>query len=55
MEVVLEHNEVDNLLRQALRDRGTKVPPGSVMRIRRNNKLGTIRIVFTDKPVKEKP
>jgi hypothetical protein len=49
MEVVIEHNEVEELLREALKARGTKAPPNSVMRVRRNNKLGTIRVVFTNK------
>jgi hypothetical protein len=55
VEVLLEHAEVEELLREALKARGTKAPPGSIMRVRRNNKLGTIRVVFTDKPVKDKP
>jgi len=54
MEIVVEHKEVEELLREALEARGTMVPPNSVMRIRRNNKLGTLRVVFTNKS-KEKP
>ena len=46
---------METLLREALSARGTKVPKDTVVRIRRNNKLGTIRVVFTDKPDKGKP
>lgn len=49
MEVVLEHDEVGELLREALAARGVRVPDRAEMRVRRNNKLGTIRVVFTDK------
>ena len=50
MEIVVEHEEVEELLREALKARGIKVPLEAVMRVRRNNKLNTIRIVFTNKP-----
>jgi hypothetical protein len=51
MEIVLEQSEVDQLLREALEARGTKVPTTLVMRTRLNNKKGTFRVVFTDPEV----
>jgi len=46
MELVLEQDEIDSLLRQALRARGVTVPDQYETRVRRNNKCGTIRVVF---------
>ena len=46
MELVLEHHEIVSLLREALRARGMQVPNDTVVRLRRNNKKGTIRAVF---------
>ena len=46
MEIVLEQEEIEELLKEALRARGTQVPPKSVARIRRNGKKGTMRIAF---------
>lgn len=46
MELVLEQDEIDSLLREALKARGMNVPDNSVIRIRRNNKTATIRVVF---------
>lgn len=46
MELVLEHNEIVTLLREALTARGMKVPPNAVVRLRRNNKKGTLRAAF---------
>lgn len=46
MELVLEHADIDNLLREALKARGMAIPDESVLRIRRNNKRSTIRAVF---------
>ena len=46
MELVLEHDEIEALLREALEARGMAFPPESAIRIRRNNKRGTLRAVF---------
>jgi len=46
MELVLEHDEIEALLREALEARGMAFPPESEIRIRRNNKRGTLRAVF---------
>ena len=46
MELVLEHDEIEVLLREALVARGIAFPPESDIRIRRNNKRGTLRAVF---------
>lgn len=46
MELVLEHKEVVELLREALKARGVKVPVESAVRLRRNNKKGTLRVAF---------
>lgn len=46
MELVLEQDEIDSLLRQALKTRGVQVPDQYETRIRRNNKTATIRVVF---------
>jgi hypothetical protein len=46
MELVLEQNEIDSLLREALKMRGVLVPDQNIIRIRRNNKTSTIRVVF---------
>lgn len=46
MELVLEQLEIDSLLREALKARGILIPDQNVIRIRRNNKNGTIRVAF---------
>lgn len=46
MQLVLEHDEVETLLREALDARGMGVAEDSVIRIRRNNKHGTFRVAF---------
>jgi hypothetical protein len=46
MELVLEHEEIVTLLREALHARGMVIPENSVVRIRRNNKRGTLRAAF---------
>jgi len=46
MELVLEQDEIDSLLREALKARGIAIPDRNVIRIRRNNKTATIRVVF---------
>ncbi len=46
MQLVLEHDEVEALLREALYARGMGVAEDSVIRIRRNNKRGTLRVAF---------
>lgn len=48
MELVLEQDEIDNLLREALKARGVVVPEQNTIRIRRNNKTLTIRVAFVD-------
>lgn len=48
MELVLEQDEIDNLLREALKARGVVVPEQNTIRIRRNNKTMTIRVAFVD-------
>lgn len=46
MELVLEQDEIDSLLREALKARGILIPDANVLRVRRNNKSSTIRAVF---------
>ena len=46
MEVVLEQHEVIELLREALKARGLPLSRASVIRLRRNNKKGTLRVVI---------
>tara|TARA_B100001094_G_scaffold239720_1_gene235261 strand:+ start:2234 stop:2413 length:180 start_codon:yes stop_codon:yes gene_type:complete len=53
MELVLEHDEIVTLLREALRARGMKVPDDTLVRLRRNNKKGTLRAVFKTKQERE--
>ena len=50
MQLVLEQEEVESLLREALRARGMGVATGSILRIRRNNKKGTLRVAFISPP-----
>ena len=49
VELVLEWEEIERLLRQALSANNLQVPENTVMRKRTNNKLGTLRIVFATK------
>jgi hypothetical protein len=49
VELVLEWEEIERLLRQALSANNFQVPENSVMRKRTNNKHGTLRIVFATK------
>jgi len=49
MELVLEHHEIVALLREALTARGMKIPPNAEVRLRRNNKKGTLRAAFVTK------
>lgn len=53
MELVLEHDEIVSLLREALVGRGIQIPDDAIVRIRRNNKRGTLRAVFVKKPLEE--
>ena len=46
MELVLEQNEVVELLREALKARGVRIPTEADVRLRRNNKKGTLRVAF---------
>lgn len=48
MEVVLEHEEVLRLLKEALEARGINISEKAEGHIRRNNKKGTLRVVFTE-------
>lgn len=50
MEIILDHDEVESLLREALAARGSPVPATCEMKIRNNHKKGTVRIVFADRP-----
>jgi len=52
MELVLEHDEIEELLKEALQSRGITLSPELRMIIRRNNKKGTIRAVY--KPLKRR-
>jgi hypothetical protein len=49
MEFVLENEEVEELLREALEGRGVKVPANFKMSHRLNNKKRTFRVVFLPK------
>jgi hypothetical protein len=49
MEIVLEHDEIEALLREALAARRVKVPEEASFRVRSNHKKGTIRAVFKSK------
>lgn len=47
MEIVLEHEEIEVLLREALEARGIRVPKnGTTFGVRSNHKKGTVRVVF---------
>jgi len=48
VEIVLEQEEVEALLREALFARAVEVPEKASFRIRSNHKKGTIRILFVD-------
>lgn len=52
MEILLEQEEVEELLREALESRGIGVPPDAEFRIRRNHKKGTLRVLFVGRPKK---
>jgi ribosomal protein L30E len=48
MQLILEHEDIERLLRQALKERGFSLGQEStVMKVRQNHKKSTIRIVFT--------
>jgi hypothetical protein len=46
MELVLEQEEIEVLVREALAARGTKIDHLDVVKVRRNNKRGTVRLIF---------
>lgn len=46
MEFVIEHEEIDRLLRKALAAEGIEVPSEAEMAVRQNHKKGTVRVVF---------
>jgi hypothetical protein len=48
MEIILEQEDVERLLRAALKMHEVKVPDEARCLIRQNHKRGTIRVVFTD-------
>jgi hypothetical protein len=50
VQLVLEQEEVESLLREALRARGMGVAADSIIRVRRNNKKGTLRVAFVSPP-----
>jgi len=50
MELVLEQEEVEELLREALRDRGMVLSEKMKMVIRQNHKKRSVRVVFQDRP-----
>lgn len=50
MEWVLEHDEVQTLLVEAMKARGYPVPEQVNMTYRQNHKKGTIRLVVTGVP-----
>jgi hypothetical protein len=50
MEIVLEHAEVIRLLRKGLAAEHIVVPSNAKVTVRRNNKKGTIRVVFKSEP-----
>lgn len=57
MEIVLEHEDVERLLREALRMHEVKVPKEARFLLRHNHKRGTVRVVFTDReePASSRP
>jgi len=46
MEILLEQEEVEVLLREALAARRIEVPLGYTFRVRTNHKKGTFRVLF---------
>lgn len=46
-QMVLEQEEVVKLVKEALRVRGVSLPEETVVRLRKNNKKSTIRVVLT--------
>lgn len=54
MEIVLEHEEVDRLLREALKAKGVLIPREAEFRVRPNHKKGTMRAVYRTPDAQEK-
>lgn len=52
MEFIIEHTEIDRLLRKALASESIEVPDSAVMVLRHNHKKGTVRVVFQTEPDK---
>jgi len=50
VEIVLNHEEIDRLLRAALRAEGVVVPDEAEMVVRQNHKTSTVRVVFQTRP-----
>jgi hypothetical protein len=46
VELVIDHDEIELLIREALAARGAPIPKRSAMRIQCNHKKGTIKAVF---------
>lgn len=46
MEIILEHWELEELLREALTARGIVIPEKTRMLTRQNKKKNTVRVVF---------
>ena len=53
MQILLEMEEIEDLVREAMAIRGTRIPDKAIMRLRQNHKKGSIRIVFAT-PTSEK-
>jgi len=49
MELILEPDEVERLLRKALSEEGISVPHEAEMAIRANHRRNTLRVVFLTK------
>lgn len=46
MELVLEQHEIEELLKVGLKAKGVELPPYCTVRVRRNGKKNTLRMVF---------
>lgn len=49
MEIILEHEDIEALLRKALRKEGVIISDSAQMKVRQNHKKGTIRVVFKER------
>ena len=55
MEWVLEHEDVQGLLVEAMKARGYPVPDDARLTYRQNHKKGTVRFVVTTAPREPRP